>query len=368
MNLLIITPLYPPALGGAATYFKQLVPCLVKHDEITQLTVLTERMLDQPRMQSDGKLGILRQLPNRISSGQKSFMLHAATYILTQMWFSLGLQALVRRYAIDVIHFHTRYRGRLFYNTLRRIQIPVIADLRDKMTAPLELRDMVSRLLCCGEGIYNFAVKSGFPPERIALIPNIFAPPECPTAAAVANVQKNYGLVNTHYMLYVGDMTFSKGVYELLAAYRIWRAQHPQISLVLVGTNREGKNFARQIDQTLGAIYLGHLPHQDILTLMHGAGVVVLPSRSEGLPTVILEAVAMGTKVICPPAVPEFERHLAEFVLPEVSVSAILETLDKVWVCSRRPTYPFGDHDVEKMGKELVSLYISVCHSCCNVI
>lgn len=360
MRVLILTALYPPARGGAATYFEHIVPHLLKYNEIESIALLTERMPEQPCVLVDGKLQILRWLPNRISSGQQPFILHTTTYLLTQMWFALKLRALVCHYAIDLIHFHTRYRGPIFYSALRRTQLPIIADLRDKMTDPLQLHGTASRLICCGEGVYNFAVKSGFPADHIALIPNVFTPPECPSKAAVATVQKSHGLANTKYLLYVGDMTFNKGVYELLSAYRSWRIVNPEVLLVLVGVNREGKKFLKQLEQTQGTLYLGHLSHHDVLPLMRGANIVVLPSRSEGLPTVILEAVAMGTKVICPPGIPEFERHLPEFVLPEVSETAIFKTLNKVWDYPQRPIYPFAEHRIDRVGEAHIKLYTSM--------
>lgn len=362
MNLVMITPLYPPARGGAATYFKQLVPCLMEHDEIMQLTVLTERMPGQPHVQVDGKLQLLRWLPNRISSGQKPFVLHSATYILTQLWFALRLRALVRRYAIDIVHFHTRYRGRWFYNALQALPIPVVADLRDKLSDPAQLAEVADCVLCCGAGVYAFAMAGGCPPAKAALIPNLFMPPPLPDPEAVTLCKRQYHLGDQSYLLFIGDITYNKGVYDLLAAYQHWNKQHPDTPLVLAGVNQEGTRFLTQVQQTPGVSYLGHVPHNDVLALMRGAEVVILPSRSEGLPTVILEAVAMETKVICPPGIPEFERHLPEFVLPEVSAVAILETLNKVWDCPHRPTYPFADHHTARIGQELIKMYTSLCN------
>ncbi|MEJ5309058.1 MAG: glycosyltransferase family 4 protein [Anaerolineae bacterium] len=360
MNLLIITPLYPPALGGAATYFKQLAPCLVEHDEITQLTVLTERMPGQPQVQGDGKLRLLRRLPNRISSGQKSFVLHSATYILTQLWFAINLRALVRNYAVDIVHFHTRYRGRWFYHALRALPVPVVADLRDKLSDPAQLAEVADCVLCCGDGVYAFALAGGCPPAQAALIPNLFMPPPLPAPEAVTLCKRRYKLEDHPYLLFIGDITYNKGVYDLLEAYRGWQKHHPDTRLVLAGVNQEGTRFLNQVQQTPGASYLGRISHADVLCLMRGAEMVVLPSRSEGLPTVILEAIAMETKVICPPGIPEFERHLPNFVLPEVSTPAILEMFNKVWTYPYRPTYPFAEHHIHRVGEALIRLYTSL--------
>lgn len=360
MRPLIITALYPPASGGAATYFGDVVLHLARHDDVEQLTVLTEHMPGQPRRWTDGKLWLLRYLPTHVSRPKRRWLIHAATYVLTQLWFAARLPSLVRHHRVDLIHFHTRYQGQLFYTALRRSGVPVIADLRDKMTDPARLVDATDLLLCCGEGVQRFAIEGGFPSERTALIPNAFVPPDIPSPGSISNVRRGYKLSERPYLLFVGDITYNKGVYDLLEAYRHWRPDHPQVQLVLCGTNREGARFLDQMRQTAGAAYLGHIPHQDTLALMRGAEIVVLPSRSEGLPTVILEAVALGSKVICPPAIPEFERHLPRFVLPEVDVDSIITMLNAIWRCDDLPSYPLSEHSVGRVVKSLADIYARV--------
>ncbi|MFQ5342081.1 MAG: glycosyltransferase family 4 protein, partial [Anaerolineae bacterium] len=350
-------PLYPPAIGGAATYFGDIVPELARRDEIEQVTLLTERMSGQPRRQSEGRLRVLRYLPSRVSRPQRRWLGHAVTYVLTQLWFAAQLPALVRHHGVDLIHFHTRYRGRLCYTALRRCHVPVIADLRDKMTEPARLVSVAGRLLCCGEGVQRFAIEGGFPAERTALIPIPFTPPEVPSSEQVADARRRYGLGDGPYVLFVGDITYNKGVYDLLAAFQRWRVAQPDARLVLAGTNREGARFLEQAEQTAGAIYLGRVPHPDALALMRSAKVVALPSRSEGLPRVILETVALDTKVLCPPNIPEFERHLPGFVLPEVDVDSIEATLNRVWYSDDSLSYPLSEHRVGRVVGKVANVY-----------
>jgi glycosyltransferase involved in cell wall biosynthesis len=359
-NVLIITALYPPAVGGAATYFGEVAPRLAQCDAIDRLTILTERMPAQPRERIDGKLRLLRYLPTRVSGPRRPWLVHAATYVLTQAWFAVRLPGLVRQLDIDFIHFHTRYRGQLFYNALKRSGVPMIADLRDKMTDPAQLVDVADRLLCCGEGVQRFAVEGGFPPERAALIPIPFTPPEIPSPAQVSAVKQRYHLNDGPYLLFLGDITYNKGVYELMEAYRRWRRDHPRVQLVYAGTNREGDRFTERVAQMRGVHYLGRVPHQDALALMRGAEIVVLPSRSEGLPRVILEAVAMGTKVIGPPDIPEFERNLQEFTLQKAEPDAIVRKLDVVWQADQYPSYDFTNHRMKKIVDGLVDTYRKV--------
>lgn len=357
MHPLIITALYPPAVGGAATYFKDIVPTLARRHDSERLTVLTEHMPGQPREAIVGKIQVLRLLPNRVSGPRRPWLLHAATYALTQAWFATRLPGLVRRESIDLIHFHTRYRGRLFYDALKRLNLPVIADLRDKMTDPSRLLSIVDRLICCGEGVRRFAIEGGFPAQRTALIPIPFTPPDIPSLSQVAAVRRHYNTGETPYLLFIGDITHNKGVYDLLEAYQRWCADHPKVRLIYAGTNREEERFVAEMNHLSGVQYLGHVPHQDALALIRGAEILVLPSRSEGLPRVILEAIALGTKVICPPGIPEFERHLPEFVLPHVRTDTIVKTLNIVWSLRNSPSYPLDEHNVQQVTEALVEVY-----------
>ncbi len=356
-DVLIITALYPPAVGGAATYFGNVAPRMARQGAIERLTVLTERMPGQPREAHDGKLHLLRHLPTRVSGPRRRFAGHAATYVMTQVWFAAHLPRLVQRNGIDLIHFHTRYRGPLFYNALKRSGVPVIADLRDKMTDPAQLVNIADQLLCCGEGVQRFAVAGGFPADRTALIPIPFTPPEVPSPAQVSTVRQRYHLGERPYLLFIGDITYNKGVYDLLEAYQHWRTGLPQVQLIFAGTNREGEAFVTQVEKTAGVHYLGRVPHRDALALMRDAEIVALPSRSEGLPRVILEAVALGTPVICPPGIPEFERLLPEFVLPEVTAHTIATTLQRIWQESSTPSYPFSTHSLDCVVESLIDIY-----------
>ena len=67
MHPMIVTALYPPAVGGAATHFGDIVPELIQRDSVEKLILLTEHMPGQPRERTEGRLQLLRYLPTRVS-------------------------------------------------------------------------------------------------------------------------------------------------------------------------------------------------------------------------------------------------------------------------------------------------------------
>ncbi|HVN87309.1 MAG TPA: glycosyltransferase family 4 protein [Candidatus Binatia bacterium] len=353
MHPLIVTPLYPPAIGGAATHFGIIAPALRDHPAVERVTVLTERLSGEPTEPTEGSLRIVRRLPRHVGLAYRQQWRRALGYVRTQWWFHRNLAPLVRQIGADVIHLHARYRGRVLYAALRRTGVPVIANLHDKLTPPRRAAHVAQVVLCCAEGVREFAIRDGVAATQVRLVP---LPLALPAAASSTTIAEQYHLTPKNYVLFAGEITRRKGVYELLAGYRAWRSDG-SMPLALAGTNWEGKRFIRQVQQTPGAVYLGPVPHAETIALMREAAVVVLPSHSEGLPYVILEAIAMGTKVISPPGIPEFGRHLPASVLTEVSAAAISRALEQVAAETGSPSYPLAQHDPARVLDELVQLY-----------
>jgi glycosyltransferase involved in cell wall biosynthesis len=270
---------------------------------------------------------------------------------------------LVRRERISLVHFHTRYRGRLFAAALRRLQVPVIADMRDRLIPPITWAGAYDVMLACAEAIHDYALAGGVAPNRLLLIPNVFSPPPRPDESAVAATLGRLGLGNQPLALYVGDLNRNKGIYELLEAFRQPVDDLPLARLVLVGPNREGERMEAALRATPNALHLGVLPHVDVLALMCATQALVLPSRSEGLPTVILEALAMGTRVVCPPGVPEFARWSPECVVPEITPEAIRQALSRVLAAPPPTGYPLAEHHPDRVVSALLEAYHSVRRS-----
>jgi glycosyltransferase involved in cell wall biosynthesis len=361
MNVLILTALYPPAVGGAATYYSDLVETLQTRGEIERVIVLTERQANLPGRLDAGKASVLRRLPQRVSRDKTHRLIHAATYILTDAFLLSRLSGIVQQHRVDLIHFHSRYRSPLTHLALRRTRLPVVADLRDRMVAPHRLA-FCDAILCCAEGLRRFALEDRVPEQKLVYVPNPLPNFEKPTPAEVQSVLAEHHLSPRQpYFLYVGDMTPNKGVYELLAGFQTFaRETQATLQLFLVGVNREGQRFIQRAQEVPDTRYLGPLTRMQVLALMRQANAVLLPSRSEGLPTVILEALSLGQRVMCPPGVIEFERECPEWVLPQVSAQAITEFLCKLQERSDKPAFPLEAYSWPHVVDQLMAVYASL--------
>ncbi len=99
----------------------------------------------------------------------------------------------------------------------------------------------------------------------------------------------------------VGRLSAEKGQAGLLEAFAGIAARSPEAELVLVGDGPEAEDL-RSRSQLLGiagkVTFAGRLGEQETLERIAASDILVLPSFMEGLPIVLMEAMALGTAVI----------------------------------------------------------------------
>ncbi len=91
-----------------------------------------------------------------------------------------------------------------------------------------------------------------------------------------------------------------KGLDRLIEAFPTIQASVPEAMLLIAGKEGDQGAELRRLVGSLGlddkVRFLGHRP--DVAALMHASDVFVLPSRREGLPGAVLEAMAVGVPVV----------------------------------------------------------------------
>jgi starch synthase (maltosyl-transferring) len=99
--------------------------------------------------------------------------------------------------------------------------------------------------------------------------------------------------------LYVGRLDEQKGVDSLLHALAIAQSRDPRLHLVLAGSGPEQQSLiglVRQLGVESRTHFLGW--RADVLSLMRTTDFFVMPSRWEGMPNSVLEAMSVGLPVI----------------------------------------------------------------------
>lgn len=141
-------------------------------------------------------------------------------------------------------------------------------------------------------------------------------------------------------ILFVGNLLASKGCFDLLEAMPMLLDRVPGARLVFAGSGTDRPRLGRRAASLAIAssvTFAGTIDHAGLAPLMRAASVVCLPSHSEGVPNVLLEAMACGTPVVAtrvggiPEVVPPHAGILVEPRHPAALADALGETLARGW-------------------------------------
>ncbi len=103
------------------------------------------------------------------------------------------------------------------------------------------------------------------------------------------------------FVLYVGNLYKTKGVLDLLESFIAVADSRPDLELVFVGSGPcRSAILERALSTGLSSRIrlIGSVDHRDLPIWFNAASVLCLPSYNEGVPNVVLEAIACDTPVI----------------------------------------------------------------------
>jgi glycosyltransferase involved in cell wall biosynthesis len=105
--------------------------------------------------------------------------------------------------------------------------------------------------------------------------------------------------LDAQVVLCIARLAERKGQPDLLRALRLLAESHPHLRLLLVGTGPDEEDL-RGLAHELGIAervhFAGH--RDDVPDVLHASDVLCLPSRREGIPRAVMEAMAAGVPVV----------------------------------------------------------------------
>ena len=162
------------------------------------------------------------------------------------------------------------------------------------------LTPKVDKVVCVSQGVADFCQsKCRFPAEKLVVIPNGV------DLSRFENVQPadltELGVApGRRAILYVGRLEWQKGLDWLLVKVmpRVFR-ELPQHDLLLVGAGPEHDALLRHA-MALDNMSSVHFPgwRAEVPQILAASDLLVLPSRWEGMPNAVLEAMAAGKPVV----------------------------------------------------------------------
>ena len=191
--------------------------------------------------------------------------------------------------------------------------------LVDRMNREIELAD---HILVGSTFVRDSFIHEGAPATKLEVISygvdtSLFAPPEEPKSTS-----------GDFKVLFVGQLTQRKGISYLLRAYEQFHG--PGTSLTLVGQH-QGDGSALNPWRHLFR-YFPHMPRQQLAEVFRKSDVFVFPTLMEGMPLVVLEAMASGLPVITTANGPgDIVRDGVDgFIVPPRDIDAIVSCLQRL--------------------------------------
>ena len=304
---------------GPARQLLSTAACLRSSGTQTMLALFSRKSASSPLLREADRshLSVIR-LPDRFPGDPRS----------------IGVLTAVADDA-DLIQTHGYKANVLMRLVARRINKPWLAFLHGdtwenwKVRAyfALERRAVrrADRVATVSQAMATRIARSGVPSERVCVIPNasVIEPPPLAPQAWHRGTLPLVGVI--------GRLSPEKGVDLAIRAHVLLLRRRPDARLLIAGEGPEGATL-RRLAERLGVAesldWLGH--REDVAALYPQLNVLLIPSRSEGMPNVALEAMSHGLPIVATTVggVPELIHHgRTGMLVPSGDVAAMSRTV-----------------------------------------
>jgi glycosyltransferase involved in cell wall biosynthesis len=378
LRVFLVSRDFFPREGGAESQTRRLAVFLNKHG--FQVTVLTKGFGKLPKKETVDGVQVARISPDLQMKGMGELAFLSA----------LVLQLVNRRDDFEILQVsQTQLAGLLAVFLGKALRKKVI--LRVSNTGPFFGIAAFWKSIPGGMGILKYLTTRsdaivvtssqmkqeveaiGFPSIKVHLIPSgVVLPGEISRemrSRARARIRiKEKGTM----VLFVGRITWQKAPDLLLAAWAEVRRIYPEASLHLVGQG-DMQDSLQMMTKKQGmlenVIFHGYTNH--ITDYYEGADIFVLPSRYEGFPSALIEAMSYGLPVIVSrvsgtdDAVKDNENGL---LMPPDDLPGLITRLNlllsnpelRVRLGAAARMTILENYGMEKVGKRYISLYTQI--------
>ena len=152
---------------------------------------------------------------------------------------------------------------------------------------------LADQTICLSESLRNLLVERGNNPEKIVVVPqgvnlDLFSKRD------VADIDKR-----PERLVFVGRVTRNKGIEDCITAFLNLKSDYPALTLHIYGDGPDKEEMLRTYgSQDSGICYHGFVKRDNLPAAYLSNDILVLPSYSEGLPNVVLEAMSCQLPVV----------------------------------------------------------------------
>ena len=293
MKLVIATPLYPPEIGGPATYAKLLVERLPKRGIEVSL-VKFSGVKKWPKF-----IRHILYFVRVLRATRSADAVYALDPVSVGFPASLAARWLRKPFFVKIVGDYAWEQGRQRFGVTQNLDDFVANERVPRMVRLLrKIQTRVARaatkVIVPSDYLRNIVVSWGIQKEKIEVIHN--AVPQEEPGLVPRTVEK----LPRPLIVSVGRLVPWKGMEDLIDAVALLGGQGNRASLAIVGDGPDLVPLVAHAEEKLkgGYIFTGALSHADTLSMMKHADAFVLNSSYEGLSHILIEALMLGVPTI----------------------------------------------------------------------
>ena len=300
MNVLVVSGMWPPDVGGPASHAPEVCEYLLRRGHGVAAVTMADCAPAPERYAVHWasrrtplvwRHVIAARLVARLA--RKADIVYSTGMIgRSSLGAALARRPIVLKLTSDPV-FERSLRWRLFgadlgaFQDARGLRIGVLRRIRDLALA------RARRVIIPSEALRELALGWGLPTEKVVVIPNPVSPPEL---GEREELRRRHGLEG-RTLVFAGRMVPQKAIPVALEAV----VRNPDVSLVLAGEGpylERLRELARSMPLDSRARFLGPQPRQAVFELLRAADAALLSSSWENFPHMVVEALAVGTPVL----------------------------------------------------------------------
>lgn len=256
----------------------------------------------------------------------------------------------------EVIHAHWSVSGLPALWCRNKWKVPIILSLRGSDYSVKGNRIInyfsnsivrrVDGIIAENNRLYHSALKAGFPCNRILTLRNGVNLNQFFPKRDRSVLSGTHAEFADKIILFVGRLTQVKGPDIALYAFEKVLFAHPDTCLVMVGDGEMKESLIRYVKRSRllknRVIFVGEILTAMVSKYYNASDILIISSRSEGTPNVLLEAFSSGLTVVSVPVggVPEVIRHeengiMASDIDATALSESIIRALNDRYLCQR---------------------------------
>lgn len=191
---------------------------------------------------------------------------------------------------IDIIHTHHRYPELLSTIIAKRLNIKTITTVHSLVKGYKNLSFKSDRIIAVSNTVKKSIIKNfHIHKNKIELLYNCVVTGDRPDADSVEKLRKKLNIKNIEYViLFLGRLNKIKGIDLLISAFRKIKLVYPNVKLILVGGILDNTYKQMSVKSDEDILHLS--ARADINLFFELCDIVILPSREDPFPYVMLEA------------------------------------------------------------------------------